>query len=148
MWNGAMLQYILTTQHLALPWMEDKYFLKHLNLFSMHCKQWHFWFHSCSSAKICPHFQSRPMSSHFNGRQMAVLNVVNNSFKKPQPSVDCHCFFFLAIRSAEIHREDIEEKCEAVSAWLRYFLNGSHMFSWYSGKNRVFKQDGAKVSQL
>lgn len=46
--------------------------------------------------------------------------------------------YFLAIRSAEILREDIEQKCEAVSASLRHFLNHYHVFYDTQGRN-VFK---------
>lgn len=53
---------------------------------------------------------------------------------------------FLVIRSAEIHREDIEQKCEAMSAPLRYFLNHSHMFSRYSGKESIQTRWGPRYA--
>lgn len=54
----------------------------------------------------------------------------------------------MEFRSFSARGEDTGQKCEAVSARLRYFLNDSHMSAWYSGKERIFKQAGAKVSQL
>lgn len=113
-------------------------FYKAFESTSMHCKNsGTSGFHLCSSNQLLLYFQSwAPCLSGGKRRFKLLLQKV---------SIVSH--IFLAIRSAEIHREDTEQKCEAVSAWLRYFLNDSHMFSWYSGKERQFKQDEAKVSQ-